>query len=616
MTPSPPVFVRSRAAFVVILAACCLASVAWLTQKQETARAGSLVTVTWSGLLRQAEEGRLVSAEYDPEQHAITATPKEGRFAYRAVVPDDAQTLHLLVAKGVEVSVRHTPPSWINAPWLLALLPVLLLVGVIVYLSRRSAGMASGPPGQSMGKTRANRVDNTANPVRLKDVAGCDEARAEVAEIVDFLRRPEDYARVGARGPQGILMSGPPGTGKTLLAKAIAGEAGVPFFSTSGSDFVEMFVGVGAARARDMFQQAKLHAPSIVFIDEIDAIGRARGGGSSMGSHEERDQTLNALLVEMDGFVANQGVVVIAATNRPDVLDPALRRPGRFDREVVIGLPDREGRAQILALHAARVPVDPAVQWASLARGTPGFSGADLANLINEAAMAAARTQSTCVTQAHLEAARDKVTMGVARKGGLKDAGQRRVVAYHESGHAVVAHFEAHADPVHKVTIVPHGSALGLTMQLPEEDVINHDRPRLMATLKVLMGGRAAEEVALATATVGASNDFERASLLARRMVARWGMSPLGPVAIEGEQGLHASAWSEHWKNRVDDAVAAILTEAHAAAVTLLTEKRVLLDRVALALLEQETLGAEDFGRLVAEPALALSVQANLPLPA
>lgn len=505
----------------------------------------------------------------------------------------------------IEVGAPARPSTWGGIAYYTILLLPILLLGLIFWFSRR----AGGPGGQAdraanFGKIRSAMVDPDSNPVRLADVAGCDEAKLEVAEIVDFLKRPEDFTRVGAKGPRGVLMVGSPGTGKTLLAKAIAGEAGVPFFTQSGSDFVEMFVGVGASRVRSLFELVKQHAPAIVFIDEIDAVGKTRSNGNVPGSNDERETTLNELLVQMDGFQSNSGIVVIAATNRADVLDPALRRPGRFDREVVVPLPDRDGRAKILALHAKKVPVARDVDWQKVARGTPGFSGADLANLVNEAALHAARRRASMVTPQDLEDARDKIIMGTERKGTVMNERDRRVVAYHEAGHALVGHFLPHTDPVHKITIVPRGRALGVTMSLPDEDSYNHNSDRLRAEIAVLMGGRAAEDVALSNASVGASNDFHRATALARRMVGVWGMSELGTISVHGEQGegggWSVSPWSEHWKRQVDDTSAAILHEEYNRAKQVMVDHREALERVALALLEHETVDSDLFLKLIA----------------
>ena len=459
--------------------------------------------------------------------------------------------------------------------------PMLLLIGVWIFFMRQMQGGGRGGA-FSFGKSRARMLDESTNTVTFADVAGCEEAKEEVSELVDFLRDPSKFQKLGGRIPRGVLMVGNPGTGKTLLARAIAGEAKVPFFSISGSDFVEMFVGVGAARVRDMFEQAKKHAPCIVFIDEIDAVGRQRGAGLG-GGNDEREQTLNQLLVEMDGFEGTAGVIVIAATNRPDVLDPALMRPGRFDRQVVVPLPDIRGREQILLVHMRKVPIAPDVKADIIARGTPGFSGADLANLVNEAALFAARKNKRLVDMDDFERAKDKIIMGAERRSMVMPEEERRNTAYHESGHAVVAKLLPKTDPVHKVTIIPRGRALGVTMQLPTEDRYSQDRERLLNTIAVLFGGRIAEEMFMHQMTTGASNDFERATEIARRMVTQWGMSDaLGPMVYgenEGEVFLGRSITthknvSETTMQKVDAEIRRIIDEQYALARTLIEENR------------------------------------------
>jgi cell division protease FtsH len=453
----------------------------------------------------------------------------------------------------------------------------------------------------SFGKSRARMLDESTNTVTFADVAGCEEAKEEVSELVDFLRDPSKFQKLGGRIPKGVLMVGNPGTGKTLLARAIAGEAKVPFFSISGSDFVEMFVGVGAARVRDMFEQAKKHAPCIVFIDEIDAVGRQRGAGLG-GGNDEREQTLNQLLVEMDGFEATAGVIVIAATNRPDVLDPALMRPGRFDRQVVVPLPDIRGREQILLVHMRKVPMAPDVKADIIARGCPGFSGADLANLVNEAALFAARQSKRLVDMDDFERAKDKIIMGAERRSLVMPEEERRNTAYHESGHTVVAKLLPKTDPVHKVTIIPRGRALGVTMQLPVEDRYSMDRERLLSTIAVLFGGRIAEEIFMHQMTTGASNDFERATEMARRMVTQWGMSDaLGPMVYgenDGEVFLGRSVTthknvSEVTMQKVDAEIRRIIDEQYALARRLIEENRDKVEVMAGALLEWETLDSD-----------------------
>jgi cell division protease FtsH len=460
----------------------------------------------------------------------------------------------------------------------------------------------------SFGKSRARMLDQDTNTVTFSDVAGCDEAKEEVKEIVDYLRDPSKYQSLGGRIPHGILLCGSPGTGKTLLAKAIAGEAKVPFFSISGSDFVEMFVGVGAARVRDMFEQAKKNAPCIIFIDEIDAVGRQRGAGLG-GGNDEREQTLNQLLVEMDGFDTNSTVIVIAATNRPDVLDPALQRPGRFDRQVVVPLPDIRGREQILSVHMRKVPISADVNAEIIARGTPGFSGADLANLVNEAALFAARRNKRLVDMEDFESAKDKIMMGAERKSMVMSEDEKKNTAYHESGHAVVAKLLPKSDPVHKVTIIPRGRALGVTMQLPEEDRYAYDRGYLLDRIAILFGGRIAEEVFMHQMTTGASNDFERATQMARDMVTRYGMSDaLGPMVYgenEGEVFLGRSITthknvSEATMQKVDSEIRRIIDEQYALARRLLEENRDKVEAMAQALLEWETIDADQINDIMA----------------
>ena len=467
---------------------------------------------------------------------------------------------------------------------------------------RRMQGGAGGGGGAfSFGKSKARKLDEESNKVRFRDVAGCNEAKEDVQEIVDFLREPKRFQRLGGRIPRGLLLVGPPGTGKTLLAKAIAGEAGVPFFTISGSDFVEMFVGVGAARVRDMFETAKKNEPCIIFIDEIDAVGRQRGAGLG-GGNDEREQTLNQMLVEMDGFDSGANVIVIAATNRPDVLDPALLRPGRFDRQVVVPLPDIRGRDQILNVHMRKIPVGKDVDSMVIARGTPGFSGADLANLVNEAALFAARRNGRVVTMADFENAKDKIMMGAERRAMVMSEDERRNTAYHESGHAVVARLMPKSDPVHKVTIVPRGRALGLTMQLPKEDRYAYDRQYLLTRIAILFGGRIAEEVFMNQMTTGASNDFERATQMARDMVMRYGMSDrLGPMVYsenEGEVFLGRSVTkttniSEKTMQEVDAEVRRIIDEQYAIARRLIEENRDKMEVMAKALLDWETIDAD-----------------------
>jgi cell division protease FtsH len=486
--------------------------------------------------------------------------------------------------------------------------PLLLLVGVWVFFMRQMQGGMGGRGAMSFGKSKARMLSEEQNKITFDDVAGVEEAKEEVGELVEFLRDPSKFQKLGGRIPKGVLMTGNPGTGKTLLAKAIAGEAKVPFFSISGSDFVEMFVGVGASRVRDMFDQAKKHAPCIIFIDEIDAVGRQRGAGLG-GGHDEREQTLNQLLVEMDGFEGTEGVIVIAATNRPDVLDPALLRPGRFDRQVYVPLPDIRGREQILKVHMRKVPVADNVDANILARGTPGFSGADLANLVNEAALFAARRNKRLVDMEDFEKAKDKVVMGAERRSIVMPEKERLNTAYHESGHTVVARSIPNTDPVHKVTIIPRGRALGVTMQLPTEDRYSHDRDSLLATIAVLMGGRIAEEIFMHQMTTGASNDFERATDLARNMVMRWGMSDLLGTRVYGDNQSEVFLGRDVMTHKnmsnavaevVDKEIRRIIDEQYARARALIEENHDKVEKMAKALIEWETLDAEQIGDIMA----------------
>ncbi|CAM5218124.1 ATP-dependent zinc metalloprotease FtsH OS=Castellaniella defragrans OX=75697 GN=ftsH PE=3 SV=1 [Castellaniella defragrans] len=512
-----------------------------------------------------------------------------------------------LVKDGVQVSGKaREEPSFLTSLFI-SWFPMLLLIGVWIFFMRQMQGGGKGGA-FSFGKSRARMLDENNNNITFADVAGCDEAKEDVQELVDFLKDPTKFQRLGGRIPRGVLMVGPPGTGKTLLAKAIAGEAKVPFFSISGSDFVEMFVGVGAARVRDMFENAKKQSPCIIFIDEIDAVGRQRGAGLG-GGNDEREQTLNQLLVEMDGFETGQGVLVIAATNRPDVLDPALLRPGRFDRQVVVSLPDMRGREQILKVHMRKVPIAQDVDAGVLARGTPGFSGADLANLVNEAALFAARRNGRTVGMIDLEKAKDKIIMGAERRSLIMPEEERRNTAYHESGHALVAKLLPKTDPVHKVTIIPRGRALGVTMQLPENDRYSMDKDRLLNTIAVLFGGRIAEEVFMHQMTTGASNDFERATAIARDIVTRYGMTDsLGPVVYaenEGEVFLGRSVTktthvSEATMQKVDAEIRRIIDEQYQVARNLIESNQDKMHAMAHALLEWETIDADQINDIMA----------------
>ncbi|MEO8276261.1 MAG: ATP-dependent zinc metalloprotease FtsH [Thermoanaerobaculia bacterium] len=511
--------------------------------------------------------------------------------------PDPAFTDRLLAAR-VEVLAeqpKESPLLTILAGWA----PILLLVGLWIFFMRQM--QSGGNKALSFGKSKAKLLSTTGKKVTFKDVAGVEEAKDELQEIVEFLKDPQKFQKLGGKIPKGVLLMGPPGTGKTLLARAIAGEANVPFFSISGSDFVEMFVGVGASRVRDLFEQGKKNAPCIVFIDEIDAVGRHRGAGLG-GGHDEREQTLNQLLVEMDGFETNEGVILIAGTNRPDVLDPALLRPGRFDRRIVVDRPDLNGRLGILQVHTRNIPLAEDVNLSVLARGTPGMAGADLANLVNEAALIAARRNKKKVEMTDFEFAKDKVLMGAERKSLILTEAEKTVTAFHEAGHAVVAAFLPGHDPVHKVTIIPRGRALGVTMQLPVEDKHNYTKGNIANGISILMGGRIAEEMTQKDITTGASNDIERATAMARRMVCEWGMSELGPLAFGGDSEpvflgrdfAQKSGYSEETAQRIDAEVSRIVQRAYQQAQEILQRQRAVLDRVAADLLEKESLeGAE-----------------------
>lgn len=534
---------------------------------------------------------------------------RKDKTTFSTNAPLDEQLVPSLLQNDVRVKVTpEEKPSMLGSIFL-SLLPILLLIGVWFYFMRQMQGGGGGKGGAfSFGKSRAKLLDKDTNVITFADVAGCDEAKEEVQEIVDYLKAPSRYQSLGGRVPRGVLLAGSPGTGKTLLAKAIAGEAKVPFYSISGSDFVEMFVGVGASRVRDMFEQAKKNSPSIIFIDEIDAVGRQRGAGLG-GGNDEREQTLNQLLVEMDGFESNQTVIVIAATNRPDVLDPALQRPGRFDRQVVVPLPDIRGREQILKVHAKKVPLDSSVQLADLARGTPGFSGADLANLVNEAALFAGRRNKTKVDQSDFEDAKDKIYMGPERRSMVMHEDEKRATAYHESGHAVVASLLPNTDPVHKVTIVPRGRALGVTWQLPERDRISLYKDQMLNNIAVLFGGRIAEDIFLGRVSTGASNDFERATGIARDMVTRYGMSDKLGVMVyaenEGEVFLGRSVTntkniSEDTQQQVDAEVRRILDEQYALAYKLIDENREKMETMTNALMQWETIDADQVKEIMA----------------
>lgn len=560
----------------------------------------------YSQFMDEAKAGRVESVVVDGR--TLRAKSKDGRpLTVYSPGTGDIWMISDLMKFGVQVNAKPDEEQSILMSIFISWFPMLLLIGVWVFFMRQMQGGGRGGA-FSFGKSRARLLDDNNNSIMFSDVAGCDEAKEEVRELVEFLRDPSKFQKLGGRIPRGVLLVGSPGTGKTLLAKAIAGEAKVPFFSISGSDFVEMFVGVGAARVRDMFEQAKKQSPCILFIDEIDAVGRQRGAGLG-GGNDEREQTLNQLLVEMDGFETGQGVIVIAATNRPDVLDPALLRPGRFDRQVVVPLPDIRGREQILSVHMRKVPIAPDVKGDVIARGTPGFSGADLANLVNEAALFAARRSARLVEMIDFERAKDKIIMGAERRSIVMPEEERRNTAYHESGHAIVARMLPKTDPVHKVTIIPRGRALGVTMQLPVEDRYSMDRDRMLNTIAVLFGGRIAEEVFMKQMTTGASNDFERATAIARDMVTRYGMSDvLGPMVYaenEGEIFLGRSItkttnMSEETMRKVDSEIRRIIDEQYAVARKIIEDNRVQIEAMTKALLEWETIDAEQIEDIVA----------------
>ncbi len=554
-------------------------------------------TLEYSQFIEEVKAGRV--AKVTIEGRVIKGLRGDGK-RFVTYSPSDPWLVSDLLKSGVIIEAKPEEEPSLLMNIFVSWFPMLLLIAVWVFFMRQMQGGGRGGA-FSFGKSRAKLHDENSNQITFVDVAGCEEAKEEVSELVDFLRDPSKFQKLGGRIPRGVLMVGSPGTGKTLLAKAIAGEAKVPFFSISGSDFVEMFVGVGAARVRDMFEQAKKHAPCILFIDEIDAVGRQRGAGLG-GGNDEREQTLNQLLVEMDGFEGAVGVIVIAATNRPDVLDPALLRPGRFDRQVVVPLPDIRGREQILQVHMRKVPISPDVRADILARGCPGFSGADLANLVNEAALFAARKNKRLVDMDDFEKAKDKIMMGAERRSMVMPEHERKNTAYHESGHALVARMLDKTDPVHKVTIIPRGRALGVTMQLPVEDRYSMDREQILQNIAVLFGGRIAEEVFMGQMTTGASNDFERATDLARKMVTQWGMSKeLGTMVYgenEGEVFLGRSITthknvSEATMQQVDAEIRRILDQQYALARRLIEENSDKMHAMANALLEYETIDAE-----------------------
>jgi cell division protease FtsH len=567
----------------------------------------------YSSFAQSVDNGNVATATISADQPATISGKLKDGSAFRTVAPMLGFSTNSVVKqmqdKGVEV--RQDPSEGFSLIGLLvSWLPVLLIVGVFIWFMRQMQSGGGGRGAMSFGRSRAKLQGEDQIKVNFSDVAGCDEAKEEVGELVEFLRDPGRFQKLGGKIPRGVLMVGPPGTGKTLLAKAIAGEAKVPFFAISGSDFVEMFVGVGASRVRDMFEQAKKHAPCIIFIDEIDAVGRHRGAGLG-GGHDEREQTLNQLLVEMDGFEGTEGIIVIAATNRPDVLDPALLRPGRFDRQVVVGLPDVRGREQILKVHMRKVPIASDVNAMTIARGTPGFSGADLANLVNEAALFAARENAREVRMVHLDKARDKILMGTERRSMAMSEDEKKLTAYHEAGHAIVGRLVPEHDPVYKVTIIPRGRALGVTMYLPEGDKYSINRVAIQSQLCSLYGGRVAEELIFGAdkVTTGASNDIERATKMARNMATKWGLSDeLGPITYgedEDEVFLGRSVTqhksiSNETASKIDEVVRGILDRAYARSKELLTANLDKLHAMAEALLQYETIDAHQIDDIMA----------------
>jgi cell division protease FtsH len=585
--------------FWVFIFACLI--VLWRVFQTGTG-SGKDHEISFSEFLQDAQQGQI---------NEVTITGSDARGALRnekenfhTVIPANYPHLYdVLDQNKVKVTIKDNQGS---AWWsiLINVAPLLILVALWFFMIRQM--QSGGNKALSFGKSRARLLSMQQKKITFKDVAGVDEAKEELKEIIEFLREAQKFQKLGGRIPKGVLLVGPPGTGKTLLARAVAGEANVPFFSISGSDFVEMFVGVGASRVRDLFEQGKKNAPCIIFIDEIDAVGRHRGAGLG-GGHDEREQTLNQLLVEMDGFESNDGVILVAATNRPDVLDPALLRPGRFDRRVIVGRPDVRGREEVLRVHAKKVPLAEDVDLRVMARGTPGFSGADLANMVNEAALNAARQNRKAVMMIDFEQAKDKVLMGAERKSMLLTDEEKRVTAYHEAGHVLVAAIRDHADPLHKVTIIPRGMALGVTMQLPEDDKHTVTKDYLETQLAILMGGRIAEEIFLKQLTTGAGNDIERATDLARKMVCEYGMSRLGPLTFGkkeeqiflGREIAQHRDFSEETARQIDGEVRSLVDEAYRSAYSILDSHQDAMHRMSAALLERETLDANEIRLLI-----------------
>ncbi len=588
--------VKQAVLWIVLL---CVAALIWIVVR--SGRGPNEAQLTFSQFMNEVEQGKV--GKVTISGHDVKGDYKSGAKLVTKVPLNYPDLYKQLREKNVDVDIREASSGNLVSI-LINAIPFVLLLAFWIFMMRQM--QSGGNKALSFGKSRARLHSSQQKKVTFKDVAGVEEAKEELHEIIEFLREPQKFQKLGGRIPKGVLLIGPPGTGKTLLARAIAGEANVPFFSISGSDFVEMFVGVGASRVRDLFEQGKKNAPCIIFIDEIDAVGRHRGAGLG-GGHDEREQTLNQLLVEMDGFESNEGVILVAATNRPDVLDPALLRPGRFDRRVVVGRPDVKGREMILRVHTKKTPLSDDVELGVIARGTPGFAGADLANLVNEAALIAARQNRKVVTQVDFEFAKDKVIMGVERKSLMMNEEEKKNTAYHEAGHALVAMMEPHADPLHKVTIIPRGMALGLTMQLPIDDKHSYSKDYLEAQLAILMGGRVAEEMFMHHVTTGAGNDIERATDLARKMVCEWGMSQLGPMSFGkkeeqiflGREIAQHRDYSEATAIEIDKEVRGLVDQGYQKARKILTDGREALIRIAEALLEREVLDGAEVKRLI-----------------
>jgi cell division protease FtsH len=586
---------------VVWLVIALLIAVVWAVVKN--GKSPGFQQPNFSDLVKEVEAGKVESVTVNASTGEVHGKYKNGTEFRSTAPPNYPEFTTLLLEKGVSyTSQKDSGSNWISI--VINAIPFVLLLAFWIFMMRQM--QSGGNKALSFGKSRARLHSSQQKKVTFKDVAGVEEAKEELQEIIEFLREPQKFQKLGGRIPKGVLLIGPPGTGKTLLARAIAGEANVPFFSISGSDFVEMFVGVGASRVRDLFEQGKKNAPCIIFIDEIDAVGRHRGAGLG-GGHDEREQTLNQLLVEMDGFESNEGVILVAATNRPDVLDPALLRPGRFDRRVVVDLPDVRGREQILKVHTKKIPLGDDVDLMVIARGTPRFAGADLANLVNEAALIAARQNRKVVTMYDFEMAKDKVLMGVERKSRLISEDEKKHTAYHEAGHALVAAMIPEAMPLHKVTIIPRGMALGVTTFLPEADQVDFSKEEAEAQIAVSMGGRIADEIFCKTKTAGASSDIEKATDLARKMVCEWGMSELGPMSFGkkeeqiflGREIAQHRDYSEDTAIKIDEQVRRIVTMGYGRARRIIEEHREAMERITLALLEREVLDASEVKALI-----------------